>query len=92
MKTILVYLLGFLTPPVLVMLALAFGDFMDWRERRRYKRAWDKFSAEFDQITPERLAECRAKWAKESYTYGPYCDDRSRYFAMRWQYGHTTEV
>ena len=92
MKSLLFYLLGCLSPLAVIMLMLGWGDYMDWRARRRYQRAWDKFSAEFDTLDPQRLAELRCRWAEEPYRYAQICDDRSRYFNMRWQYGNTSEA
>jgi hypothetical protein len=92
MKSFIIYVSGVLTPFAILLVCSLLGELADWRARRRYKRAWDKFSAEFDTLTPQHLAACRARWDAEPYNYERYHSDRARYFAMRWQYGNTTEV
>ena len=92
MNPLLAYALGLLTPPVIFITVHAGSAVSDWKAQRRYQRAWDKFSAEFDRLTKGQLDLHRQTWADESYRYHHYNDDRARYFAMRWQHGHTTEV
>lgn len=92
MKTILVYFAGFATPIVIFFAIQAWFLFEDWKSERRYKRAWDKFSAEFEMLTPCGLAFYQAEWADDPQRYAHICDDRSRYFNMRWEYGRTTDV
>lgn len=92
MKTFLIYLLGVATPFVGFLLTVGWWSLQDWRASQRYVRAWAKFGAEFDSLTEQHLASCRARWAEEPHKYDRICDDRSRYFTMRWQYGNTTEA
>jgi hypothetical protein len=91
-KSLLVFIAGFATPVALFLAANVYMAFEDWRDNRRYKRAWDKFSAEFEKLTPEHLSACRSRWAEDPCRYDRYFSDRDRYFSMRWQYGHTKEV
>ncbi len=92
MSAVQSYLCGLATPLILVLIVSALCGLSDWRARRRYQRAWDKFSAEFDLLNPADLETYRAAWKAESYRFDQYCDDRSRYFSMKWQYGHTKEI
>lgn len=92
MKTFIIYISGVLTPFAVLLVCTLLGEIADWRDRRRYERAWKKFSAEFKTLTPQHLESCRVRWAQEPHIYDRYHHDVDRYFAMRWQYGNTTEV
>jgi hypothetical protein len=92
MTSFLFYLAGFLTP-ILFFAAFQIAiELADWKNRRRYKKAYEKFTTEFDQLTPFQLADCRAIWDKDKLKYSQYCDDKDRYFALKWQHGYTTEI
>lgn len=88
----LYYLAGLATPFVLLLAFAAVLQFQDWREARRYQRAWDKFGVEFASLTPGQLEVHQQYWAERPNCYASLPDDRSRYFRMRWQSGFTTEV
>lgn len=92
MKSLIIYIAGVLTPFAILLAVCAKWSMDDWRDRRRYQRALDKFSAEFDKLTEQHLAACKARWAEEPWNYQHVCDDRGRYFRMRWQHGNTTDV
>lgn len=92
MKSLVFYLCGVATPFVIVGISILIDVFRGHKEHSRYKRAWDKFSEEFDALSPDELAELRKRWGENPLDYGNVCDDRSRYFKMRWQHGHTNEV
>jgi hypothetical protein len=92
MNMIFVFLAGMVAT---VLLYLASGVpylYRDWRWHRRYQKMWDRASKEFDLMDPASLDACKAKWAEQPWRYEKWCDDRARYFDMRWNSGHTTEV
>lgn len=86
------YLLGLLTPFGVLFVAMIGWAFQEQCEARRYKRAWDLFSGEFDRLTPGQLRDLQAVWRDNEYRYGNCVDDRSRYFRMCWNGGNTTRV
>lgn len=85
------YLAGLFTIPLLVAATVAWLHFQDWLDDRRYRRAWDKFGAEFAELTPGQLEFWQKAWAKDAFQMRRP-DDRSRYFAMRWDNGMTNEA
>lgn len=92
MNTIFIYFAGVGTLPIIGLFVALLDAIGEWRERRRYQRAWDKFSAEFDKLTGFELAELQVQWGNEEWRYGKYASDRDRYFAMKWKGGFTTEI
>lgn len=64
MKTIL-YLAGVATPFAVWFVFSLISTIYHWRARRRYQRAWDKFSAEFDLLGENERAACNALWQPE---------------------------
>lgn len=88
----LLYLAGLATLPALFLAFYAYINIQDWREARRYQRAWDKFGLEFASLTPGQLDFHQRHWAKHPETYASLTCDRDRYFRMRWQSGFTTDV
>ena len=88
----LLYLAGLATPFVLIAAFYGWLTLQDWREARRYQRAWDKFGVEFASLTPGQLEFHQRIWAKRPDCYARFTTDRDRYFTMRWQSGFTTEV
>lgn len=92
MSTLITYLAGVITVPLVFAGITGWWTFQDWLAARRYQRAWDKFGAEFDRLPRRELALYQALWAEAPWDYAHVCDDRSRYFKMRWKYGQTKEV
>lgn len=92
MNTPIIYLAGVATPFVVWFAYIGYEVAKDAKAHRRYKRAWDKFGDEFDELTPGQLEFHQRRWADDPSKYAQICDDRSRYFTMRWQYGHTKDV
>ncbi len=91
MNAWLAYALGLATPFAIVIGDAAYLAFRDWLDKRRYQRAWDRFGEEFDALTPGQLEFWRAKWRCNPCALR-LCDDRARYFAMRWENGRTEEA
>lgn len=92
MKLFLVYLAGFLTPFLFLAFLNASLALEEWRETRRYRKAWHKFSEEFDALSAIQLAAHRADWHEQPWRFEQYHDDRARYFAQRWNHGLTKEI
>jgi len=92
MKTLLIYLAGVATPFVFVLCFWLYFSYIEWREDRRYKRAWELFGQEFDNLTADQLADCKKLWKSKFWHYERMHSDRDRYFSMRWEYGNTNAV
>lgn len=90
MKTILTaFILGLMVIPVCVSIACAVSEFGEWRYRRRYRKAWHKFTAEYDAMSDAEKSE----FAATREPWGPnYENEQSRYFAKKWQGGFTDEA
>ncbi len=89
MSPIIIYLLGFLTPFIIGLILNILCCISDWKYQRRYRRAWDKFSSEYDGLSSEDKLRFLATKIPNSTVYG---SERERYFASKWQYGMTKEV
>lgn len=92
MKALAIYLAGVVTPFILLVLAHARWCTHEWMADRRYQRAWDKFSRQFDRLSDAQLQFFKKHWVDNPEKYERYCDDRTRYFEMRWMDGRTTEI
>lgn len=89
MNLFLVYIFGVITPFLFFAAVGAKWIFIDWLKQRRYQLAWDMFTAEWDGMSEKAKAAFTA--SKEPWERD-YCDERSRWFAKRWNGGNTTEV
>lgn len=91
MSPLVWYLLGVATPVVpFGVVALTF-IIPDVRARRRYIRAWKKFTAEWEAKTPQGqkgfVASVQGNFNGRYFQTG-----RDLYFAHRWNNGQTKEV
>lgn len=92
MNTFIAYIAGACTALIVQYIPEALYIYRDWKWHRRYRKMWDRASAEFDMMDAASLCACQEKWAQQPWRYERWCDDRARYFDMRWNAGQTTEV
>lgn len=92
MKTVLIFLAGMVSTVLIYAASSIPYIYRDWRWHRRYEKMWDKAQREFEKLDESQQAECKAKWAEQPWRYERWSCDRDRYFDMRWNSGHTTEV
>jgi hypothetical protein len=92
MNPIFIYLLGLFTPFTFFALRSVAESLAARKKHRRYVAAWDKFGKEFDNMSQSDLVTRQSYWRLYPESYAYICDDRSRYFAMRWDNGHTKEI
>ena len=88
MNPVFIYLLGVITPFLAFLAINIYWESQERREHRRYQRAWDKFTKEYDMLSDKELAS----FAATKQPWDNYCDEQSRYFASRWRHGMTNEV
>lgn len=89
MTPLLPYLAGVATPFVAALALSLLCEFTDWRDRRRYQRAWNKFHGEWITMTPAE----RREFANNPPLHAcHYASPEEMYFAHRWRHGQTTEV
>ncbi len=89
MHIVYAYLLGILTPFTIWIIIGILSSISDWKQQRRYHRAWAKFSTEYDKLTPEDKLKFSREINPGDTQYG---SERDRWFAKKWRYGDTTEV
>ncbi len=87
-NTVIAYLAGVATPVVLFFVSMAYHALRGWRANRRYQRAWDKFTVEFDGMSPTQRRAFELTRTADSKC----ATERERYFAQRWCGGTTAEV
>ena len=89
MSILIFFLSGLLTP---VFIFFSYGVVIivrDKRFRKRYAAAWDKFSLEWERLSP---ASKKAFEQSEASKGRNYLSIRDLYFAKRWNNGQTTEA
>jgi len=91
MKLLIPYLLGVLTPVVLFILLFNAINVVDWLARRRYIRAWKKFTAEWETLNSVGRSVFVRK-VRGEFHGRKFQNDRDLYFAHRWNNGLTKEV
>ncbi len=88
MHIVYVYLLGILTPFIMVFIIGVIMSVSDWKDYRRYSRAYKKFTEEYEALSDVD----KFKFGETRDSYDNHHFEKDRYFSVKWQYGQTTEI